>query len=99
MNDPEIADTVYHLSNAGRDFFQFTSGNRFIDVIHKSVRDWVENEAKRAFESDHNVGSLSSLFQWDDNGQLRLSLPIPSMIATHSVFENKYLSLISYFAN
>src|SRR5436305_1529638 len=84
MNNPEIADTIYHLEQAGRDFFQFSAEKKTIDVIHKSVRDWVENESKRAAERDNNTVSLSSLFSWDDKGQtLRLLLPIPSTFYSH----------------
>ncbi|KAJ6255830.1 Tankyrase-1 [Drechslerella dactyloides] len=78
LNDPEIADTIYHLEQAGRDFFQFSADKRSVDVIHKSVRDWVENESRRAAERDGNKVSLTSLFAWDDKTQsLKLSLPIP----------------------
>ncbi|KAK6334188.1 hypothetical protein TWF696_002689 [Orbilia brochopaga] len=78
LNDPEIADTIYHLEQAGRDFFQFSADKRSIDVIHKSVRDWVENESRKAAERDGNKVSLTSLFTWDDKSQsLKLSLPIP----------------------
>ncbi|KAK6354450.1 hypothetical protein TWF730_008852 [Orbilia blumenaviensis] len=78
LNNPEVADTIYHLEQAGRDFFQFSAEKKTIDVIHKSVRDWVENEATKAAERDNNKVSLNSLFTWDDKTQsLRLSMPIP----------------------
>ncbi|KAK6497897.1 hypothetical protein TWF481_012295 [Arthrobotrys musiformis] len=79
LNNPEVADTIYHLEQAGRDFFQFSAEKKTIDVIHKSVRDWVENEASKAAERDNNKVSLNSLFTWDEKTQsLRLSMPIPT---------------------
>ncbi|KAF3934010.1 Ankyrin-3 [Dactylella cylindrospora] len=81
LDDPEISDTIYHLEQAGRDFFQFSVDKKTVDVIHKSVRDWVENESKKAAERDGNKVSLNSLFMWDDKGQtLRLSMPIPNSL-------------------
>ncbi|EPS38523.1 hypothetical protein H072_7756 [Dactylellina haptotyla CBS 200.50] len=81
MNNTEVADTIYHLEQAGRDFFQFSGEKKTIDVIHKSVRDWVENESRRVAERDSNKVSLNSLFTWDDKTQtLRLSMPIPSSL-------------------
>ncbi|RVD83591.1 uncharacterized protein DFL_007975 [Arthrobotrys flagrans] len=87
LNNPEVADTIYHLEQAGRDFFQFSSEKRTIDVIHKSVRDWVENEASKAAERDNNKVSLNSLFTWDDKTQsLRLSMPIPTNLMQSNTF-------------
>ncbi|EWC44641.1 hypothetical protein DRE_06630 [Drechslerella stenobrocha 248] len=81
MQNPEIADTIYHLEQAGRDFFQFSADRKYIDVIHKSVRDWVENESRKAAERDSNTVLLSSLFAWDDKDQtLKLTLPIPGSL-------------------
>ncbi|KAF3278563.1 hypothetical protein TWF970_004570 [Orbilia oligospora] len=87
LNNPEVADTIYHLEQAGRDFFQFSSEKKTIDVIHKSVRDWVENEASKAAERDNNKVSLNSLFTWDDKTQsLRLSMPIPTNLMQANPF-------------
>ncbi|KAF3920708.1 Tankyrase-1 [Orbilia brochopaga] len=81
FNDPEIADTIYHLEQAGRDFFQFSADKKIIEVVHKSVRDWVENESRKAAERDGNKISLNSLFTWDDKSQsLKFSLPIPGSL-------------------
>ncbi|KAK6511041.1 hypothetical protein TWF506_010125 [Arthrobotrys conoides] len=87
LNNPEVADTIYHLEQAGRDFFQFSAEKKTIDVIHKSVRDWVENEASKAAERDNNKVSLNSLFTWDDKTQsLRLSMPIPTNLMQANAF-------------
>ncbi|KAK6529926.1 hypothetical protein TWF281_009079 [Arthrobotrys megalospora] len=87
LNNPEVADTIYHLEQAGRDFFQFSAEKKTMDVIHKSVRDWVENEAAKAAERDNNKVSLNSLFTWDDKTQsLRLSMPIPTNLMQSNNF-------------
>ncbi|KAK6339352.1 hypothetical protein TWF718_008772 [Orbilia javanica] len=81
MRNPEIADTIYHLESAGRDFFKFTNKKRTIGLIHKSVRDWFESESERSAEKDHGIKSVASLFSHDaESGELKLTLPIPWIV-------------------
>ncbi|KAF3911172.1 hypothetical protein AA313_de0209053 [Arthrobotrys entomopaga] len=75
MDRPEIIYTIYHLETAGREFFKFSLGKRKIDVIHKSVRDWVEKEAKKAGEEASSLIPLSEVVEWGDFGELKFTLP------------------------
>ncbi|KAK6543590.1 hypothetical protein TWF694_000333 [Orbilia ellipsospora] len=80
MKDQEVIETIYHLRNAGRDFFKFSNESNYIDVVHKSIRDWVENEAKSAAEEmDRSVGTIKSIFPVDSRGQVMLTLAIPNV--------------------
>ncbi|KAF3222661.1 hypothetical protein TWF106_005467 [Orbilia oligospora] len=81
MRNPEIADTIYHLEGAGRDFFKFTNKKRTIGFIHKSVRDWFESESAKAAQRDYGIKSVASLFSHDtESGELKLTLPIPWIV-------------------
>ncbi|KAK6352524.1 hypothetical protein TWF730_009348 [Orbilia blumenaviensis] len=81
MRDPEMADTIYHLENAGRDFFKFSNEKRIINFIHKSVRDWFESESAKAAQRDYSIKSVASLFSHDsESGELKLTLPIPWIV-------------------
>ncbi|KAF3235110.1 hypothetical protein TWF192_001076 [Orbilia oligospora] len=81
MRNPEIFDTIFHLGNAGRDFFKFSKDKQTIGFIHKSVRDWFEEESKEAAKSDHAIPSIASLFSRDSKlGGLKLTLPIPWIV-------------------
>ncbi|KAK6526508.1 hypothetical protein TWF694_005091 [Orbilia ellipsospora] len=83
MTDPEIIETIYHLTRCGRDFFKFTNNQKDIDVVHKTVRDWVIAEAeKQARRKDANTTAAPD-FQLDENGGLRMMVSIPS--TTHFV--------------
>jgi len=82
LDDPEIQDTIFHLKRAGRDFFKFgnsASGSNLntIDVIHKSIRDWVENEAKQVLLWQKKISAIGSLFPHDNQGQLQITIPVP----------------------
>ncbi|KAF3937613.1 hypothetical protein ABW19_dt0204755 [Dactylella cylindrospora] len=79
VRKPEIADTIYHLEVAGRDFFKFSNKKATIGLIHKSVRDWVEAESQKAAQYDTRRPPLSKLFSWDDRGELMLTMQIPKM--------------------
>lgn len=76
--DPEIADTIAHLKRAGRDFFRFGEDSYLIDVIHNTVRDWVEKEAKLIDERSNKMIPVSSMYSLDTNGQWTFSMPVPS---------------------
>ncbi|KAK6513993.1 hypothetical protein TWF506_008423 [Arthrobotrys conoides] len=81
MRNPEIADTIYHLEGAGRDFFKFTNKKHTIGFIHKSVRDWFESESAKAAQRDYGIKSVASLFSHDtESGELKLTLPIPWIV-------------------
>ncbi|EPS36209.1 hypothetical protein H072_10262 [Dactylellina haptotyla CBS 200.50] len=62
---PDIVYTTHHLETAGREFFKF--GNGRIDAIHKSVRDWVEKEAKKSEQRYARQMAISDIFQRDDS--------------------------------
>ncbi|KAF3906505.1 hypothetical protein ABW20_dc0106970 [Dactylellina cionopaga] len=77
MREPEIIYTMYHLESAGREFFKFSNGKLKIDVIHKSVRDWVENESRKAtgqLQSSDKF-SMTDLFQWGESGEFKIMVP------------------------
>ncbi|KAF3931758.1 Ankyrin-2 [Dactylellina cionopaga] len=77
-SDPEIADTKYHLQNAGRDFFQFDDATDSISV-HLSVKEWIQSEAKQFAE---NMAKPNApLFSKNENGQWTVLLPIPATVA------------------
>ncbi|KAF3931968.1 hypothetical protein ABW20_dc0102268 [Dactylellina cionopaga] len=71
--NPDILYTIYHLQTAGREFFKFTDGR--VDVIHKSVRDWVEKEAKKASERYSRQLPIAEIFQWGDFGEIKVTVP------------------------
>ncbi|KAK6360084.1 hypothetical protein TWF730_006238 [Orbilia blumenaviensis] len=77
MNDPEIAETVYHLTKSGRDFFKFSNNQTDIDVVHKTVRDWVQNEAERTAKWYEKSETSRPKVTVTDAGELNVSLPIP----------------------
>ncbi|KAF3936119.1 Tankyrase-2 [Dactylella cylindrospora] len=81
IKDPEIAETIYHLRVIGRDFFKINGDNYIIDVIHKSVRDWVENEAAKADDKESQLKSVTPTFVLDETGNLKVSLELPANIA------------------
>ncbi|EWC48830.1 hypothetical protein DRE_00135 [Drechslerella stenobrocha 248] len=82
MNDPEIAETVYHLTKSGRDFFKFSNNLRNIDVVHKTVRDWVENEAEKISEWQQTVEASRPRISITSNGELSLTLRVPQSYAS-----------------
>ncbi|KAF3932534.1 Ankyrin-3 [Dactylellina cionopaga] len=77
MEDPEIAETVYHLSKAGRDFFKFSNNQKDIEVVHKTVRDWVKNEADKIKTWHETTGAAKPKLAINEKGELNISLPIP----------------------
>ncbi|KAK6506736.1 hypothetical protein TWF481_005195 [Arthrobotrys musiformis] len=77
LKDPEIAETIYHLKVVGRDFFRIDGETYAIDVVHKSVRDWVENEAAKAGNREAMLKSIAPSFLFDTNGGVKVSLQLP----------------------
>ncbi|KAK6528584.1 hypothetical protein TWF281_009823 [Arthrobotrys megalospora] len=77
MEDPEIAETVYHLTKCGRDFFKFSNNQRDIDVVHKTVRDWVQNEAEKMLKWYEKAETSRPQVTVNEKGELNVSLPIP----------------------
>ncbi|KAF3919801.1 hypothetical protein ABW20_dc0109294 [Dactylellina cionopaga] len=43
--DPEIKDIIYHIENAGRDFFRFDKNTGIVGV-DISIREWVQEDTK-----------------------------------------------------
>ncbi|KAK6516625.1 hypothetical protein TWF506_006524 [Arthrobotrys conoides] len=43
--DPEIKDIIYHLENAGRDFFKFDRNTGIVGV-DISIREWIQEDTK-----------------------------------------------------
>ncbi|KAK6504560.1 hypothetical protein TWF481_006501 [Arthrobotrys musiformis] len=82
MDDPEIAETVYHLTRCGRDFFKFSNNQRDIDVVHKTVRDWVQNEAERMAKWYEKSETSRPQITVNEKGELHVSLPIPPGLIT-----------------
>ncbi|KAK6345757.1 hypothetical protein TWF718_007664 [Orbilia javanica] len=77
----EIHDTIFHLRNAGRDFFKFSKDKQTIGLIHKSVRDWFESESEIVAQCDRGISSIASLFSRDSKSrEVKLTLPIPWVI-------------------
>ncbi|KAF3208105.1 hypothetical protein TWF106_011538 [Orbilia oligospora] len=105
IRNPEIFDTIFHLGNAGRDFFKFSKDKQTIGFIHKSVRDWFEEESKEAAKSDHAIPSIASLFsrdrvvikgRWDSGFQSEKDAQLDILLYTfrvlaHPRFQNVYL--------
>ncbi|KAF3098916.1 hypothetical protein TWF102_005959 [Orbilia oligospora] len=77
MDDPEIAETVYHLTRCGRDFFKFSNNQTDIDVVHKTVRDWVQNEAERMSKWYEKSDASRPQVTVNEKGELNVTLPIP----------------------
>ncbi|KAJ6255913.1 Ankyrin-3 [Drechslerella dactyloides] len=77
MADPEIAETVYHLTKSGRDFFKFGNNLRSIEVVHKTVKDWVENEANKIKKWHETIGATRPQIRVNENGELNVTLPVP----------------------
>ncbi|KAF3936078.1 hypothetical protein ABW20_dc0105486 [Dactylellina cionopaga] len=75
MRRPEIIYTIYQLEMAGREFFRFSLGRRKIDLVHKSVRDWVEKESKKAGEQALSQIPLADVVELGDFGELKFTLP------------------------
>ncbi|EGX43005.1 hypothetical protein AOL_s00215g791 [Orbilia oligospora ATCC 24927] len=78
IKDPEIAETIYHLKVIGRDFFRIDGETYTIDVVHKSVRDWVENEATKADDREAMLKTITPSFIFDTNGGVKVSLQLPA---------------------
>ncbi|KAF3221580.1 hypothetical protein TWF191_007082 [Orbilia oligospora] len=103
IKDPEIAETIYHLKVIGRDFFRIDGETYTIDVVHKSVRDWVENEAAKADDREAMLKNITPSFIFDTNGGVKLSLQLPATFTTNGggnlCFQSKreaYLDLAIY---
>ncbi|KAF3906882.1 Ankyrin-3 [Orbilia brochopaga] len=77
MKDPEIAETVYHLTKSGRDFFKFSNNLEDVDLVHKTVRDWVENEAERIQKWQQQAESARPEIKINEKGELSVTLPVP----------------------
>ncbi|EPS43039.1 hypothetical protein H072_2973 [Dactylellina haptotyla CBS 200.50] len=77
MSDPEIVETIYHLTKSGRDFFKFSNNQKNIDVVHKTVRDWVENEAERIRKWHETSEAARPKISMSDNGELNVTLSVP----------------------
>ncbi|EPS43898.1 hypothetical protein H072_2028 [Dactylellina haptotyla CBS 200.50] len=73
MRNPETIYTIRHLEAAGREFFKFSDGKRTINVIHKSVRDWVEKESRKAEE--RNLLPSTNILEWGDYGEIKVTIP------------------------
>ncbi|KAK6350512.1 hypothetical protein TWF718_003703 [Orbilia javanica] len=103
INDPEIAETIYHLKVIGRDFFRIDGETYEIDVVHKSVRDWVENEAIKAGDREAQLKTIAPSFIFDAEGGVKLSLQLPSTFTNNGnsalIFQSKrevYLDFAIY---
>ncbi|KAF3922508.1 hypothetical protein AA313_de0210364 [Arthrobotrys entomopaga] len=70
---PDIIYTIHHLETAGRQFFKFAKGR--IDVVHKSVRDWIEQEIKKTAEQQTRQVAITDIFQRDTSGEIKIVLP------------------------
>ncbi|KAK6359218.1 hypothetical protein TWF696_000382 [Orbilia brochopaga] len=77
MTDPEIAETVYHLTKSGRDFFKFSNNLRDIELVHKTVRDWVENEAEKIKNWHEKAEATRPQIRVNEKGELNVTLPVP----------------------
>lgn len=77
IDDPEIAETIYYLTRCGRDFFKFSNNQRDIDVVHKTVRDWVQNEAERTAKWHEKSDTSRPQITANEKGELNVTLPIP----------------------
>ncbi|KAK6537235.1 hypothetical protein TWF694_011431 [Orbilia ellipsospora] len=77
MSDPEIVETVYHLTKCGRDFFKFSNNQRDIDVIHKTVRDWVRSEAEKLSKWHETRQNFIPRITVDEKGGASMTVPIP----------------------
>ncbi|KAK6501013.1 hypothetical protein TWF506_003768 [Arthrobotrys conoides] len=77
MDDPEIAETVYHLTRCGRDFFKFSNNQTDIDVVHKTVRDWVQHEAEKMAKWYEKSDASRPQITVTEKGELNVTLPIP----------------------
>lgn len=82
--DPEIKDTIYHLRNAGRDFFQFDDVTGMVDV-HLSVKEWIQSEAKAYEDSMANIQPPA--FVRDAAGNWTMSVPIPGKSEHEKIFK------------
>ncbi|KAF3904765.1 hypothetical protein ABW20_dc0102448 [Dactylellina cionopaga] len=99
MQKPEIIYTVRHLEAAGREFFEFSGEKHVINVIHKSVRDWVEKEAKKAEESF--LPPVTNILEWGDFGDIKVTIPsmyrIPIEYTAYNLMANLEGVLFIYF--
>ncbi|EPS44961.1 hypothetical protein H072_946 [Dactylellina haptotyla CBS 200.50] len=76
--DPEILETIYHLTKCGRDFFKFSNNQKDIDVVHKTVRDWVKAEAEKKAELQAANSVEVPSFVVNEKGELKMMVSIPS---------------------
>ncbi|KAF3928652.1 hypothetical protein AA313_de0207818 [Arthrobotrys entomopaga] len=81
MSDPEIVETIYHLRKSGRDFLKFSENQTKVDVVHKTVRDWVQNEAEKIKKWHETAGATKPKLSVNEKGELNISLPIPRGLA------------------
>ncbi|KAK6544888.1 hypothetical protein TWF694_001567 [Orbilia ellipsospora] len=100
MDNPEVADIIYHLNQAGRDFFKFSNDDRNIEFIHTSVREWIDRQTKSEKTRRQNVQTNPILYKQNDEFIFKVSLPraeIASM--SGSMFDSAryaHLSILTY---
>ncbi|KAK6530246.1 hypothetical protein TWF694_003610 [Orbilia ellipsospora] len=91
IHDPEIAETIYHLRTVGRDFLSIDGETYSIDVVHKSVRDWVVNEAKKKINQEYQLKEVTPTAISDEHGGIRLSIHLPVHVLSDSRFQKQHL--------
>ncbi|EPS36270.1 hypothetical protein H072_10350 [Dactylellina haptotyla CBS 200.50] len=75
MNNPEVADVIYHLSNAGRDFFKFSNEDRNIEFIHTSVREWMDSQTSESEKTPpQTIHGAPMLYKQNDEFKILLAV-------------------------
>ncbi|TGJ65460.1 hypothetical protein EYR41_009424 [Orbilia oligospora] len=64
-DNPEVKDTIYHIENAGRDFFKYDRNTRVVNV-DISIREWIQQDVSDS-DSDSLVGDSRGFNKFRDN--------------------------------
>ncbi|KAF3927292.1 hypothetical protein ABW21_db0200660 [Orbilia brochopaga] len=85
--DPEVKDVIYHLENAGRDFFKLDRDTWLLNV-DISVREWIQDNPSSEFLDS---GSRGFTRYRDDDGTTIFKFRLSLCALNNESFQEKYM--------
>ncbi|KAK6513001.1 hypothetical protein TWF506_009163 [Arthrobotrys conoides] len=81
VKNAEVVYTIRHLEAAGKQFFKFSRRQETIQLISKSVFDWIEKEVQNADDTFSFKAPIIDIFKFNDDGEMEIK--VPKQIAEH----------------
>ncbi|KAF3216289.1 hypothetical protein TWF191_009114 [Orbilia oligospora] len=87
--DPEIKDIIYHLENAGRDFFKFDRNTGIVGV-DISIREWIQEDTKlsKAVSATQEARGFN---RYREGGNTVFKFTLTLRALNNESFQNEYM--------